>query len=145
MEVGPLEYIVIEVPGKKFTHALIKELNSIHSKGDISVVDMIFIAKDPGGEVSIKEISELSKNEPEVYEEIGKDLMGLMTLQDIEQVTRQVPAGKSSVVIIFEHNWVKRLGRHIKESGGTVSGGGMIPNELLQKLNEELSAEKEVE
>jgi len=145
MKVGPLEYIVIGVPDRKFTHALINELKSIHSKGAISVVDMIFISKDTGGEVSVQEISELSKNEPEVYSEISKDLMGLMTLQDIEQLTQQVSPGTAAVVIIFEHTWVKGLAGHIKNGGGAVLSGGMIQEDIMKTLNEELAAVKEVE
>ena len=143
MEVGPLEYIVIGVPNKKFTHSLVKELNEIHSKGAISVVDMIFIAKDPDGEVAVKEMNELSENEPEVYETISKDLMGLLTLQDIEQLTQQVTPGTSAAVIIFEHTWVKSLAGQIRNGGGTVLSGGMISQDILKNLNEELAAVKE--
>jgi Family of unknown function (DUF6325) len=144
MEIGPLEYVVIGVPDQKFTHALVSELNAIHSTGTLRVVDMIFITKASDGSVTTQEVSEFIEQEPEALATIAEDLMGLLTVQDIEQLTEQVPIGTSAIVVIFEHTWVIRLTEEIRKGDGTVLGGGMIAHETLKQLSDELAAAKEV-
>jgi hypothetical protein len=141
MKIGPLEYVVISVPDHKFVRKLVSELNVIHATGTIRVADLIFITKSLDGSVLTQEVNELNEQqEPELYSTIADDLMGLLTTQDIDQLTEHVPNGTSAIVIILEHTWVNRLAEQIGNGEGMVLSGGMIAHETLKKLNDELAA-----
>jgi hypothetical protein len=62
MDIGPLEYVVIGVPGQQLASALISELNAIQESGQICVVDLIFVTKAADGSVAMQEVSELIEN-----------------------------------------------------------------------------------
>lgn len=143
MEIGPLEYVVIGVPGQQFTSALISELNAIQEPGQICVVDLIFVSKAADGSVTMQEVSELVEEEPAVYGDIAGNLMGLLTAQDIEQLTGQIPPDTSAYIILFEHTWVIGLTEAVRKGGGVVFIGGMVSHDVLAHVSAELAAGKE--
>ena len=143
MEIGPLEYVVIGVHNQHLKHALITELNAIQASGMVSVVDLIFVAKAVDGSVAMQEMNDLIKEEPELYGDIACNLMGLLTAQDIEQLTGPVPPESSALIILFEHTWVIGLTEAVRKNGGAVYAAGMVPHDVLANVSAELAAGKE--
>ncbi len=143
MNIGPLEYVVIGVKNQHLKHTLFSELKAIHKTGKIRVVDLIFVTKAADGTVAMQEMSELIDEEPEVYGDIADDLMGLLTPQDIDQLTGQIPPDTSAIVILFEHTWVIGLMEAVREGGGVVFNVGMVSHEALAQVSAELAAGKE--
>jgi hypothetical protein len=140
MDIGPLEYVVIGLPEQHLPAALVTELETIQESGQIYVVDLILVTKAAGGAVSMKEMSELIEQAPGKYAKIAGNLMGLLTKQDIEQLTQQVPAGTSAFVILFEHAWVTGLADAVRQAGGVVFSGGVVSHEVLAQVSLELAA-----
>jgi len=66
-----------------------------------------------------------------------------LTVQDIEQLTGQIPPGTSVFVILFEHAWVLGLAEAVRKSGGVVFSGGMVSHEMLAHVSAELAAGKD--
>ncbi len=143
MEIGPLEYVVIGVSEQRLTSALISELNAIQESGQIRVVDLIYVTKATDGSVELREMSELIEEEPEIYDGITDNLMGLFTAEDIKQLTGQIPTGTSAFVILLEHTWVIGLTDVVREGGGKVYAGGMVPQDILEAVSAELAAGKD--
>jgi DNA-directed RNA polymerase specialized sigma24 family protein len=82
MDIGPLEYVVIGVPGQQLTSALISELNAIQESGQICVVDLVFVTTAADGAVVMQEVSEL----PEIYR-------AAVTLRYTEEMSYEEIAG----------------------------------------------------
>jgi chemotaxis regulatin CheY-phosphate phosphatase CheZ len=122
------------------TSALVSELDAIQESGQIYVVDLIFVTKAADGAVTMREMSELIEEAPGKYGNIAGNLMGLLTKQDIEQLTAQVPPAASAFVILFEHAWVIGLAEAVRQAGGVVFSGGMVSHEVLAQVSEELAA-----
>ena len=140
MDIGPLEYVVIGLKDQHLPDALVSELDTIQESGQIYVVDLILVTKAADGAVSMKEMSELIEQAPGKYAEIAGNLMGLLTKQDIDQLTQQVPAGASAFVILFEHAWVIGLADAVRQAGGVVFSGGVVSHEVLAQVSLELAA-----
>jgi Family of unknown function (DUF6325) len=145
MDIGPLEYIVIGVNDQQLTRELFSELNEIQETGMIRVVDLILVKKAADGGVVMQEVSELDEEESAVYAGVVDDLMGLLTTQDIEQLTAQIPPDTSALVILFEHTWVIGLTEAIRKAGGVVFTGGMVSHEAVAHVSAELAAAKEAQ
>jgi len=143
MDIGPLEYVVVSVSDQQLNGALFSELNAIQETGKIRVVDLIFVSKAANGAVAIQEVSELVEEELAEYGDIGVNLMGLLTAEDIEQLTGQVPPNTSAIIILFEHTWVIGLTEAVRKSGGMVFAAGMVSHEKLANVSAELAAEKD--
>ena len=148
MNIGPLEYVVVGVTDVKnhqpFAQALLSELNAIHAKDDIRVVDLILVKKSDEGELVMREVHELKDDETAVYGGIAEQLTGLLTPQDIQQLAAHTPPGSSAMVILFEHAWVVGLAEAVRQGGGVMFAGGMVSPEALQRLSAEI-AEKEAQ
>ena len=143
MDIGPLEYIVIGVSDRQLKSALISELNAIQEAGKIRVVDLLFVSKAADGAVSMQEVSELVEEELAEYGDITVNLMGLLTAEDIKQLTDQIPPDTSAVVILIEHTWVIGLTEAVRKTGGMVFAAGMVSHEVLAHVSSELAAGKE--
>jgi len=140
MDIGPLEYVVIGLSEQHLPAALVTELETIQESGQIYVVDLILVTKAAVGTVSMKEMSELIESAPGKYAKIAGNLMGLLTKQDIEQLTQSVPPGTSAFVILFEHAWVTGLADAVRQAGGVVFSGGVVSHEVLAQVSLELAA-----
>jgi hypothetical protein len=143
MNIGPLEYVVMSVPDPRFTRELVSELNAIQEAGQVGVVDLIFVTKAQDGSMAVQEVNELIEEEPEVYGDIAGNLMGLLTSQDIEELTGQIPPDSSAFIVLFEHLWVIGLTEVVRQGGGVVYEGGLISHEVLAHINDELAEIKE--
>jgi hypothetical protein len=143
MEIGPLEYVVLGFEDHQFASEVLPELNAIQESGLIRAVDLVFVSKETDGTVAVQEVSELSKEELAAYEGLADDLAGLLTAQDIEHLTRQIPAGTSAVIVLFEHTWTLQLADAVRRAGGVFFAGGMVAPDALEKVSAELAAAKE--
>jgi uncharacterized membrane protein len=145
MDIGPLEYVVIGVPDQRLTRALFAELNAIQANDQIRLVDLILVTKAADGAATLQEVSELMEAEPEVYSDVARNLMGLLTAQDIEQLTGQIPPATSALVLLVEHTWVIRLAEAVSQGGGVVFAGGMVSHDALAQVRAELAAAEEAQ
>ncbi len=143
MEIGPLEYVVIGFDDHQFASEVLPELNAIQEHGLIRIVDLVFVSKKTAGTVSLQEVSELNEEEVSAYEGFAEDLMGLLTAQDVEHLTREVPCDTSAVIVLLEHNWTLWLAQAVRRGGGVLFTGGMVSPEVLEKVSAELTTAKE--
>jgi hypothetical protein len=140
MDIGPLEYVLIGTQEQHLSQELVTELDAIQKSGQIYVVDLIAVTKAADGGLSMREMSELIEEAPGKYGDIAGHLMGLLTKQDIEQLTAQIPSNTLAFVILFEHAWVTGLAEAVRQAGGVVFSGGMVSHEILAQVSQELAA-----
>lgn len=143
MEIGPLEYVVIGLQDDRFISDILPELNAIQQSGLIRVVDLLFVDKDADGKVTMQEVSELSEEEQQTYEDLVEDLTGLLTAQDIERLAEEMPAASEAVVMLLEHTWTRGLAEAVCKAGGVLFTGGMVAQEALKKVRSELATAQE--
>jgi uncharacterized membrane protein len=137
--------VVIGMQDQELTRALISELNAIQEPGQICVVDLILVTKAADGAVTMREVSELIQEEPAAYGDIAGNLMGLLTAQDIEQLTGQIPPDTSAITVLFEHTWVIGLVEAVRKGRGVVLVGGMVSHDVLAHVSAELAAGKDAQ
>src|SRR5438105_2646813 len=52
MAIGPVEYIIVGFPGNQFNGEIAPELGRLVKNGTIRILDLVFIMKDPDGNVA---------------------------------------------------------------------------------------------
>ena len=107
MVLGPLEYLVVGFEKYRFTGQILAELRAAQEKGIIRVVDLCVIAKDEQGNVTERELSELSGEEATELSPLAGNVMGLLADEDIQQLAADIPndsaAGSAPVRTYLGH------------------------------------------
>jgi hypothetical protein len=140
MELGPLEYMVIGCPGNQFMREVVPQLNAIQEKGQIQVVDLLFIRKAADGTVTALEVSDLNDDERAAFGPMQESLLGLITPEDILTLSGLLPADTSAAIVLLEHLWLNQLEEAVDRANGIVYIGGMIPHPTVQQVEQELMA-----
>lgn len=138
MSLGPLQYLVIGFEGNKFSGEIIPELNSLRERGIIRVVDLLFVQKDQQGNVSMREISDLSSDEARSLGPVVGDVQGLFTEEDIATIASDLPPQCSGAVLLFENVWATKLRDAIVRANGFLIDERPISQAALQEVSEEL-------
>ncbi len=143
MVLGPLEYLVVGFEKYRFTGQILAELRAAQEKGIIRVVDLCVIAKDEQGNVTQRELSELSGEEATELSPLAGNVMGLLADEDIQQLAADIPNNSAAGLLLFEHTWAIGLKEAIKNAGAVAVTGGFVSPEALEELEKDLDAEKQ--
>jgi hypothetical protein len=140
MPMGSLEYVVIGLDDAPFTSTVLPVLQTIQKQGAVRVIDLVFVHKGPHGDVTAKEVSELSAEHAQRYNGIAQDLLGVLTAEDIERVAGELPPDTSAAVVLLEHTWTTAVTEAVRTAGGVLFAGGLIPHETVAHVSDELAA-----
>jgi hypothetical protein len=138
---GPLEYVVIEFEGNHLTGEIVPELHRLRDLGIVRVVDLLLIQKDAQGNVSARELSDLSEEEAKPYWPIAGEVLDLLSEADVETAAADLPLNSSGAIALLEHTWATHLQETIRNAQGRVLSGGLLPAAEVERLAAELVAE----
>ncbi|HET8565553.1 MAG TPA: DUF6325 family protein [Solirubrobacterales bacterium] len=134
-EVGPIDYILIEWPGRQPNGEVAPHLIDLVDRGLIRVLDLLFLAKDEEGGVAVLELSELGGEVTElrVFEGAASGLLGA---EDVEQAGDVLEPGTSAALLVFENSWAAPFVGAVRRSGGELVASGRIPaDDVLAALD----------
>jgi uncharacterized membrane protein len=142
MDLGPVQLMVIGFDHPDFHGTIATELARLSDVGLIRVLDAMIVMKDPEGEVTVVEVSELEVEEAEELGAIVGALIGLgaageegaelgaiigaeggadghvLDDLDIVDVLADIPTDSAAAVILIEHKWSAGLRDAIVEANG---------------------------
>lgn len=136
VDIGPVEYVVIEFPGNQFNGEVAPALARLVESGTVRIIDLVFVIKDDDGNVTSLEYDDL---DDEVLAGIDGEADGLLSEEDIAELSEDLAPNSSALLILFEDLWALEFGKAVRDSGGELVSGGRIPRELIEALD--LSAE----
>ena len=142
MALGPLEYVVIGFEGHHFTGEVWPEIRAIQEKGIVRLIDLVFVKKEANGSLSVLEVNDLVGEDEHAYDAVAANIQGLMTTEDIAQVTADLPVGSSAAIVLFEHAWAIGLREAIRNANGRLLRAGMVRADTLEIVESELASMK---
>jgi hypothetical protein len=135
MPVGPAELLVIEFPGSRFTGGIVPELTRLVESGTITIIDGIFVRKDDAGNVQFVQLGQIDpSDEASVLNNVMDRSEGLVSDEDVEQLTAPLSPGSSAAILVFEHTWAKPLRDAVLASGGVLAADLRIPGAAVDEL-----------
>lgn len=134
MTFGPLEYVVIQFEGTHLTGEILPELQKIHNRGDVRIIDVVLMQKDANGKLTVRELSDLSEEELRPFGQITKGMLRLLSPEDIDDVSEEVPNNSSAGILLLEHVWAIDLRAAIARSHGTLLDSGLIPQAQVEAV-----------
>ena len=130
IEMGPIDYIVVEWPGEQPTGEAAPLLVDLVDRGLIRILDLAFIAKGDDGSVAGVEISDLGSQveELKVFEGASSGLLGDV---DVAAAGEALEPGTSAALLVYENVWAAPFATAVRKSGGQLVASGRIPVQAI--------------
>ncbi|MBN9622581.1 MAG: DUF1269 domain-containing protein [Actinobacteria bacterium] len=122
IEMGPIDYLVVEWPGQQPNGELAPLLVDLVDRGLIRILDLIFMVKDADGSVEVLELGEL----PALAELAGVST-GLIDDEDLEEAASVLEPGTSAGLLLYENSWAAPFATAVRRTGGQMVASGRIP------------------
>jgi hypothetical protein len=122
-EMGPIDYLIVEWPGRQPTGEAVPHLIDLVDGGLIRILDLAFITKAEDGSVAALEISDLG-DEIAAFEGASSGLLGD---DDVEEAGAALEPGTSAALFVFENRWAAPFAAAVRRSGGQLVASGRIP------------------
>jgi hypothetical protein len=126
-EMGPIDYVLVEWPGRQPNGEAMPYLIDLVERGLIRIIDLAFIAKDEDGAVAGLELADLGEvTELAVFEGAPS---GLLSEEDIGEAGGALEPGTSAALLVYENRWAAPFASAVRRSGGQLVASGRIPVE----------------
>jgi Family of unknown function (DUF6325) len=126
-ESGPIDYIVIEWPGRQPTGEAVPLLLDLVDRGIIRILDIAFVAKDADGSVGALGIDEFG----DAFAEFDGASSGLLGDDDLKDAAGALEPGTSAAVLVWENRWAAPLATALRRSGAQLVASGRIPVQAI--------------
>lgn len=129
-EMGPVDYILVEWPGRQPNGEVAPHLVDLVDRGLIRILDLAFVTKDEDGTVAGIELADLGDGagELEVFEGASS---GLLSDDDLTEAAAALEPGTSAAVLVFENAWAAPFAAAVRRSGGQLVASGRIPVQAI--------------
>jgi uncharacterized membrane protein len=124
---SPLDIIVIGFEGNEFSGEIAPEIARLAESGTVRVVDLVFVRKDADGSVTSVTATELGSSG---FPELEVLQPGALGIEDTAEVSDDLPAQSSALVIAFENTWAGRFLSAVRDSRGEVLRFTRVPADL---------------
>ena len=125
-EMGPIDYLLVEWPGRQPNGEAAPYLVDLVDRGLIRILDLTFIAKDEDGTVAGLELSDLGDGAAELSVFEGAS-SGLLSGDDVNEAAGAMEPGTSAALLVFENTWAGPFAAAVRRSGGQLVASGRIP------------------
>lgn len=126
---GPVELVVLAFPGTRIDESVVAELQAVVRDGLVTVLDLVYLAKDGDGAVTQVDVDENLAGVG--LAGLTLDARALISEDDLAGVAETLEPGTSAAVIVYEETWARRLGASVRGHGGQVALHVQVPRDVL--------------
>lgn len=136
IEVGPVDYVVIEFPGTKLTGEGLPILQDLVDRGIIRILDLSFVMKDTDGTVTGIDVTDVDGdgvNDLVVWQRYDS---GLLDEDDLADAANALEPGNAAAILVYENTWAAPFVGAMRRAGAELVASGRIPAaDLLEVLD----------
>ena len=132
MEVGPVDVYIIGFPGNKFSGKIAPAIIDLVEAGTIRVLDLLFVMKDADGVVATLAIEDLDQDGA-AFAELDITEPGSLNEEDADEVSDDLPANSSALLIAFENVWARKVVSALEAADAVLIDSIRIPAEVVQE------------
>ena len=159
MAIGPVQLLVLGFEHPEFHGEIIEELEKLRASDTVRVIDALAVHKDAEGEIEVKHLSNLTKDEAielgsKVAALIGLGIEGeegmeagaqmgaqkaaedgieIFSDEEAWDVLEEIPNDSAAALLLIEHHWAVPLRDAIARAGGfRISDGFISPLDLVE-------------
>ena len=139
-EMGPIDYVVLEWPGRQPRGEVAPMIIDLVDRGLIRVLDVALMVKGEDGSVAAIDLGELDADGGEFAAFEGAS-SGLLSQADLEDAATALQPGTSAAVMVWENRWAAPVAVALRRSGGQLAASGRISIQALLASLEALEPE----
>ena len=128
-ELGPIDYVVLEWPGRQPTGEAAPLLAALVDRGIIRILDVAFMVKGADGSVDALDLGALG--EETEFAEFAGLTTGIISQEDLDEAASALEPGTSAALLIWENRWAAPVAMAMRRSGGQVVASGRIPVQAI--------------
>jgi len=129
-EMGPIDYLLVEWPGRQPTGEAAPHLLDLVDRGLIRILDFVFLSKAEDGSVARLEIADLG-DEVAAFAAFEGASSGLLSDEDTEDAGSALEPGTSAALLVYENRWAAPFASAVRRSGGQLVATGRIPIQAM--------------
>ena len=131
MAVGPVDVYIIGFPGNKFSGRIAPAILELVENGTIRVIDLLFLSKDADGVVTRLEAADIDEDGA-AYLSIDVTQPGALGQEDAEEVSDDLPANSSALLIAFENLWTAKVVDALQAADAVLIDSIRIPVDVVE-------------
>ena len=134
---GPLQYVIIEFKGNKFTGEIMPLIDEVRAKEIVRVLDLVLVSRDEEGKITEVEVSDLPREEAEFVASAVDETAGLwFSQEDIDRIGKELPNTTSVALLLMEHLWAKPIEEAVSRANGSLLVEGFVPRDVVHEVEE---------
>jgi hypothetical protein len=137
---GPVEVLVVEFPGNRFTGDIAPAITELEDAGVVNVLDLVFVSKDADGRVSWFELGGLPREVATSFAPLDHGPRDLLSEEDIADVAEGLDPESSIGVVVWENVWASRFAAAVRDAKGRVLLNERIPRDDVEAAMGALTA-----
>jgi hypothetical protein len=126
-ELGPIDYIVLEWPGRQPSGEAMPLLLDLVERGTIRILDIAFLVKDEDGTSAAVDLAAMAAE----FAAFDGASSGLIGQEDLDEAAAVLEPGTSAAVLIWENRWAAPVAAAMRRSGGQLVASGRIPVQAI--------------
>jgi hypothetical protein len=127
LDVGPIDYLVVEFPGAKLTGEALAQLVDLTDRGIIRILDLRIAVVREGGEFAAVALTDLDGDGQLDLAVFSGVESGLLGDEDLAEGAALVGPGDAVAVLLFENTWAGPFVSALRRQGADVVASGRIP------------------
>lgn len=131
---GPVDVVIIGFPGNKFTGQIAPAILELVENRTIRIIDLLFVSKDSDGVVTTFEIADLDPEIGPSFLAVEVSQPGALDFEDAEEISEDLPANSSALLVAFENTWASRFTDAIRAADAVVIDQIRIPANAVEEL-----------
>jgi len=131
MAVGPVDVYIIGFPGNKFSGRIAPAILELVENRTIRVIDLLFLSKDADGVVTRLEAADIDEDGA-AYLSIDVTQPGALGQEDAEEVSDDLPANSSALLIAFENLWTAKVVDALQAADAVLIDSIRIPVDVVE-------------
>ncbi|MXP23787.1 DUF1269 domain-containing protein [Gordonia sp. HNM0687] len=129
-ELGPIDYLVIELP--QGTTTLTEQMTDqiIRSVSDrtLRILELLIVERDGAGDLTVTEFEELTDRG---LRGLDASLVEILAGEDVHNLASAIAPGRCAVVIVWEYLTATSFTAAVRASGATLVAQGRIPAQAI--------------
>ncbi|HET6171968.1 MAG TPA: DUF6325 family protein [Gaiellales bacterium] len=133
MAVGPVDVYIIGFPGNKFSGRIAPAIMELVKNRTIRVIDLLFLSKDADGVLTRLEATDIDDGGA-AYLDIQVTQPGALGPEDAEEVSDDLPANSSALLIAFENLWTATIVDALRDADAVMIDSVRIPVDVAEAV-----------
>ena len=140
MTLGPIDLIVLEFSGNKFTGQGLYSLLELVQAETIRIIDLVVIVKNEDGTLFVRELQELDPDNIVILDPLKIEAMGLITVSDVESIAALLTNNSAAGLLLIENLWAVKTKQAFLDAGARLVLFDRLPHELIEENLAEIEA-----